>query len=100
MGWNDRLPEDPYVPPESFYRDRDDYEAWLEYITAQRHTSVFMSQNIDPDALVPPKHTEAPTRPSFWVRVWAKISGQSISADQNFKESRRARSQQNADVPF
>ena len=36
MGWNDRLPEDPYIPPDSYYEDfyaqQYSYEEWLEYV--------------------------------------------------------------------
>ena len=32
MGWNDRLPEDPYIAWEST-KDADDYEAWQTYIS-------------------------------------------------------------------
>jgi hypothetical protein len=35
MGWNDRLPEDPNIPYESA-QDRDDYDAWSEYVEACR----------------------------------------------------------------
>lgn len=31
MGWNDRLPEDPYTPFES-EDDRRSYEEWLHYV--------------------------------------------------------------------
>lgn len=34
MGWNDRLPEDPYVAWEST-KDADDYEAWNAYMAAE-----------------------------------------------------------------
>lgn len=35
MGWNDRLPEDPYWPEVSQQDDRDSYEQWLAYIEGQ-----------------------------------------------------------------
>lgn len=35
MGWNDRLPEDPYWPEVSQQDDRDSYENWLAYIEGQ-----------------------------------------------------------------
>lgn len=34
MGWNDRLPEDPYIPFES-EEDRTAYEEWLHYLESQ-----------------------------------------------------------------
>lgn len=52
MGWNDRLPEDPNIPYESA-QDRDDYDAWSEYvetcrIEAEAAAGGLTSQNIDP----------------------------------------------------
>jgi len=58
MGWNDRLPEDPNIPYESA-QDRDDYDAWSEYVEscrieaeAKNAAAGLTSQNIDPT--VPP----------------------------------------------
>lgn len=68
MGWNDRLPDDPYWP------DQESYENWQEYhhellmraeleAQAQNEPGI-SSQNIDPGA-----HTEtleeAPSRASI-----------------------------------
>lgn len=59
MGWNDRLPEDPFIPYEN-ETDRDNYEAWQEYLVylaAQTETALdadtagLTSQNIDPVSL-------------------------------------------------
>ena len=59
MGWNDRLPEDPYLP------DQQSYENWQEYhqelllreeLEAQTKDGPgISSQNIDPGA-----HTDTP----------------------------------------
>ena len=59
MGWNDRLPEDPFIPYEN-ETDRDNYEAWHEYLiylAAQSEAALqaegagLTSQNIDPVCL-------------------------------------------------
>lgn len=52
MGWNDRLPEDPHIPYESA-QDRDDYDAWAEYVELCRVDAAagLTSQNIDPATL-------------------------------------------------
>jgi hypothetical protein len=52
MGWNDRLPEDPNIPYESA-QDRDDYDAWAEYVEACRIEAEaaaggLTSQTVDP----------------------------------------------------
>ena len=49
MGWNDRLPEDPNLPYESA-QDRDDYDAWAEYVESCRIEAAggLTSQNVDP----------------------------------------------------
>jgi hypothetical protein len=59
MGWNDRLPEDPNIPYES-PQDRDDYDAWAEYVEACRleaktAAAGLTSQNVDPTAPAAPK---------------------------------------------
>lgn len=56
MGWNDRLPEDPNIPYDSA-QDRDDYDAWSEYVEACRIEAEaaaggLTSQTVDPT--VPP----------------------------------------------
>lgn len=102
MGWNDRLPEDPYTPPESFYRDRDDYEAWLEYVEAQLDadtTSGLSSQNIDPQTLSQNQQQEAPSRQTILSRIWVKIFGQKISEIKK-QEGSNNRGEKDASVPF
>lgn len=53
MGWNDRLPEDPFIPYES-EKDRDDYEAWHMYLAMRAEEMLaeenagLTSQNIAP----------------------------------------------------
>jgi hypothetical protein len=54
MGWNDRLPDDPNIPYESA-QDRDDYDAWSEYvescrIEAEAAAGGLTSQTVDPAA--------------------------------------------------
>jgi hypothetical protein len=52
MGWNDRLPEDPYWPEQN--EDRDSYENWCAYIeyqflkSQQSPSAGLTSQNVDP----------------------------------------------------
>jgi hypothetical protein len=46
MGWNDRLPDDPYRPYES-QDDRDAYDNWQMYLEHCRQEEL-TSQNIDP----------------------------------------------------
>lgn len=101
MGWNDRLPEDPYTPPESFYRDRDDYEAWLDYVEMQldKDAAGLTSQNLDPATLQPTLIQETPSRPSLAARLWARIFGQNIPQNER-QETQNDRPQENAEVPF
>lgn len=55
MGWNDRLMEDPYIPPPEYYRARDEYEMWLEYVEARLNEEKGLtSQNLDPLTLTTP----------------------------------------------
>lgn len=82
MGWNDRLLEDPYVPSSEYYRDRDAYEAWLEYRATLTQDTGLSSQNIDPAMLSKTtKRTPESTRRNIVARVWEKIFGQ--NAEQN-----------------
>jgi hypothetical protein len=51
MGWNDRLPEDPFIPSAEYYQDREEYNAWLEYVEArleEENAAQLSSQNINP----------------------------------------------------
>lgn len=59
MGWNDRLPEDPFAPPNEYYEEQDRYEAWLEYTMARaaENDRQFSSQNIAPTELAARKQT-------------------------------------------
>ena len=50
MGWNDRLLDDPYKPYQS-EKDRDDYEAWNDYISRCAAESGLTSQNLAPAQL-------------------------------------------------
>lgn len=50
MGWNDRLPEDPYIPYES-QDDRDAYDNWamyMEFLRAEEAAVGLTSNNIQP----------------------------------------------------
>lgn len=101
MGWNDRLPEDPYTPPESFYSDRDAYEAWLDYIEMQldKEATGLTSQNLDPAALQSQTTQETPARPNIAAAIWARIFGQNIPKNEQ-QEDQSARHAEDADVPF
>jgi hypothetical protein len=63
MGWNDRLPEDPYWPEQS--DDRDSYENWHMYLESQLNEieagAGLSSQNVDPASIpqVPRKSAAA-----------------------------------------
>jgi hypothetical protein len=59
MGWNDRLPEDPYIPYES-QDDRDAYDNWamyMEFLRAEEEAGGLTSNNIQPGDL-PVKETQ------------------------------------------
>lgn len=80
MGWNDRLPEDPHIPYESA-QDRDDYDAWAEYVEfcrAEEEKAGLTSQTIDPKDRHPPlsrpNHPEKPDR-SMFDKFMAKFIG-------------------------
>lgn len=53
MGWNDRLPEDPYWPEVSLQDDRDSYENWLYYLESQVDdtNAELSSQTLTPEDL-------------------------------------------------
>jgi hypothetical protein len=68
MGWNDRLPEDPYIPYEN-ETDRDNYEAWHEYMlymaeqtesALKQETAGLSSQNVDPAFVQQDTQTQPP----------------------------------------
>lgn len=83
MGWNDRLPEDPYTPAPEYYHDRDEYEAWLEYVETrliEQELTGLTSQNLDPSAL----KAEPPL--TFLQQIWRRITGQK-RAQKNNKET-------------
>lgn len=81
MGWNDRLPTDPYLPPEEYYQSgAEEHHAWLEYVEMRLHDESrgISSQNLDPAMLAGQQFTqEAPKRQKFLSRIWAAIFGQS-----------------------
>lgn len=73
MGWNDRLPEDPNIPYESA-QDRDDYDAWSEYvescrIEAETAAGGLTSQNVDPARPKLSKPDVVPTAHEIQVRA-------------------------------
>lgn len=93
MGWNDRLPTDPYLPPDDYYRNgEEEYHAWLEYVEMRLNEEQGLtSQNIDPSAL-PQTTTETPEQRGIFARMWAAFFGQEVS------ESKRQ--EENENLPF
>lgn len=97
MGWNDRLPEDPYIPPPEYYQDRAEYEAWLDYIEmrlAEDEQAGLTSQNLDPAMLSGNQRTtqESPKSRGVLSRLWAAIFGQHSNirtGRQNSSDSRQ-----------
>lgn len=98
MGWNDRLPEDPYIPSDAYYEAREEYEAWLEYLDAQMADKAGLtSQNIDPETLHTPQ--EAPRQPSLFGRLRAAIFGQNIPQVEK-QEGQHDRQEEDERLPF
>lgn len=92
MGWNDRLPEDPYTPPREYYQARDEYEAWLEYIDmrlAEEEQAGLTSQNLDPAAL---SGTSTPQESQqargLLPRLWAALFGQNQKKENTGNEEK------------
>jgi hypothetical protein len=101
VGWNDRLPTDPYLPPEEYYRNgAEEYHAWLEYVeTRLNEESGLTSQNIDPATITNTHHTEAPKPRGTLARIWAAIFGQNVSQVEEQK-GQRNRQEENENLPF
>jgi hypothetical protein len=101
MGWNDRLLEDPFVPSSDYYQERERYEAWLEYMTAQAMESERLtSQNINPTQLAKKPSQETPARQSFLSRIWAIIFGQEKSTRKSVRSAGKSISSGTTKVPF
>lgn len=100
MGWNDRLPTDPYLPPDDYYQNgEEEYRAWLEYVEMQLNAESLTSQNIDPANLQHTPTPEAPVRHNMLSRLWAAIFGQEISEIEN-QEGQRRRNEEDAEIHF
>ena len=99
MGWNDRLPEDPFIPSDAYYQEREEYEAWLDYVEAKlrEEDTGLSSQNLDPATLAGRTNTqqEAPTRVGFLARLMAKFFGQ-----KKHKTTGHEITQTDAGIPF
>lgn len=99
MGWNDRLPEDPYIPPPEYYQAREEYEAWLDYIEMRlaEEDAGLTSQNLDPAMLGKQTTTqESPKSRGVLSRLWAAIFGQNKETEKEengFRDSEQG-------VPF
>lgn len=110
MGWNDRLPEDPYTPPSEYYQARDEYEAWLDYVEmrlAEEQHAGLSSQNLDPAML------SGTPQPNLLQRIWTRFTGnkhgqekedrQEKPEDQNTRlvqEIRRRQKEESETLPF
>ena len=100
MGWNDRLPTDPYLPPDDYYRNgEEEYHAWLEYVEMRLNEKSLTSQNIDPANLPATSTPEAPKRYKIMSRLWAAIFGQEVSKNQE-QENQRSGQTEDTNVPF
>lgn len=100
MGWNDRLPTDPYLPPDDYYRNgEEEYHAWLEYVEMQLNEEGLTSQNIDPADLQSTPTPEAPKRHKILSRLWAAIFGQEIPKNEEQKDQRSNQTKDES-VPF
>jgi len=99
MGWNDRLPEDPFIPSDTYYQEREEYEAWLDYVEAKlrEEDAGLSSQNIDPAILAGRQDTqqEAPTRAGFLSRFVAKFFGKKVPQEKQQENTRT-----DAEIPF
>lgn len=96
MGWNDRLPEDPFIPSSDYYQEQDRYEAWLEYITARAmEADQLTSQNIDPAQLHKPIPQETPARQGIFSRLWAQFF-----ANQDHQKHTDQKQRENEVLPF
>lgn len=104
MGWNDRLPTDPYLPPDDYYRNgEEEYHAWLEYVEMRLNEEGcgLTSQNFDPAAAT--KQTpaqETPARQSFLSRIWAIIFGQEKSTRKSVRSTGKSVSSGTTKIPF
>ena len=89
MGWNDRQMEDPYLPPPEYYRDREEYEAWLEYVEMRldEEGRGLTSQNLDPAML--PGAQQPGLLQRLWTHITERIHGQK-------KENNQENTQQGA----
>lgn len=100
MGWNDRLPNDPYLPPDDYYNNgEEEYNAWLEYVEMRLNEEGLTSQNIDPANLQSTPTQEAPKRHNVLSRLWAAIFGQEVSKVEK-QEGQRRREEEDARTPF
>ena len=80
MGWNDRLPTDPYLPPDDYYQNgEEEYNARLEYVEMRMRDEGLTSQNIDPARLPEQHRQETPERHNVLSRLWSAVFGEKVS---------------------
>ena len=97
MGWNDRLPEDPFIPSDSYYEAQYAHEEWMRYIEmcATEEQQKLTSQNIDPATLAGKPLQEPPVRQPTLSRLWEKFFGQEKES-----HSESPRREEDAELPF
>lgn len=102
MGWNDRLPVDPFIPSDDYYEEQDRYEAWLEYqnICASDAERQLTSQNVDPAMLARRRTQETPERQPLLSRLWARFFGQENSEKENTAGGQNNHRREDERVPF
>lgn len=104
MGWNDRLPNDPYLPPDEYYRNgEEEYHAWLEYVEMRlaEEDARLTSQNLDPAMLADRKPAqETPSRRSLLSRLRAIIFGQEKSPRESIRKTGERVSEETTNFPF
>ncbi len=91
MGWNDRLPEDPYTSYQE-EQDRIAAEAWHEYLLMMEEEAGVSSQNLQADDLKKVRelraqeHAEEMRR--FIDRVHRRTTIEDIDADHGQEEEK------------
>ena len=104
MGWNDRLPNDPYLPPDEYYRNgEEEYNAWLEYVEMRlsEEDARLTSQNLDPAMLADRSLAqETPQRQSLLSRLRAIIFGQEKQSRKSVRKTGERVSEETTNLPF
>jgi hypothetical protein len=100
VGWNDRLPTDPYLPRDEYYNNgEEEYHAWLEYVEMRLNEEGLTSQNIDPANLPTAPQQEPGGRQNILSILRTIVFGQNVSKIEKQKSQRNSQ-EENAEVPF